>query len=197
MLHASAKRATARNVSCSPPPAIITGGRGFWTGFGSRIASSTWKYLPWNVVRFSVHIARTSRTASSICRMRTAGRGGNSQPYWRYSVSKFPAPIPSVSRPPADQIYSGGDPGQMCGIAVADRGGERGQANAAGHSGERRQDGPPFHKGFIGRAPTPGIWIRWSITENQTKPWFSAHCAFAFTGSNASAGLEPNTQDGL
>src|SRR5215472_17834710 len=28
-----------------------------------------------------------SRTASSICRIRTAGRAGNSQPYWRYSVS--------------------------------------------------------------------------------------------------------------
>src|ERR1700738_2856981 len=40
------------------------------------------------VVRFSVHIARISRTASSICRMRTAARAGNSQPYWRYSVSK-------------------------------------------------------------------------------------------------------------
>jgi hypothetical protein len=39
------------------------------------------EYLPWNVVRFSVHIARMSRTASSICRMRTAGRAGNSQPY--------------------------------------------------------------------------------------------------------------------
>src|SRR2546426_8112889 len=46
-------------------------------------------------------------------------------------------------------------------------------------------------------APTPPIWIRWSITENQTYPWFSAHCAFAFTASNASAGSEPNTHDGL
>src|ERR1700730_3276749 len=46
-------------------------------------------------------------------------------------------------------------------------------------------------------APTPPIWIRWSITENQTNPWFSAHCAFAFTASNASAGSEPNTHDGL
>src|SRR5215831_15636959 len=152
MLHASAKRATARNVSCSPPPAIITGGRGLWTGFGSRITSSTWRYLPWNVVRFSVHIARMSRTASSICRMRTAGT-------WR----EFPA-ILAVLRleisgadterqpPPADQIDASGDLCQMCGIAVAHRGGERGQANPAGHRGQPRQDGPPFHKRFIGRA---------------------------------------------
>jgi hypothetical protein len=41
MLQASARRATARKVSCSPPPAIITGGRGFWTGFGSKMAFST------------------------------------------------------------------------------------------------------------------------------------------------------------
>jgi hypothetical protein len=34
--------------------------------------------------------------------------------------------------PPADQIYTGRDFGQMRGIAVADRGGERGEANAAG-----------------------------------------------------------------
>jgi hypothetical protein len=53
---------------------------------------------------------------------------------------------------PADQIDAGGDLRQMRWIAVADRGGERGQTNAAGHRGERRQDGPPFHKGFIGRA---------------------------------------------
>src|ERR1700720_171062 len=33
--------------------------------------------------------------------------------------------------------------------------------------------------------------IRWSITENQTKPWSSAHCALAFTASNASAGSGP------
>ena len=33
-----------RSVSCSAPPAIMTGGRGYCTGFGSRIASSTWKY---------------------------------------------------------------------------------------------------------------------------------------------------------
>ena len=45
-LQASARRATARKVSCSPPPAIITGGRGCCTGLGSRIASSTWKYRP-------------------------------------------------------------------------------------------------------------------------------------------------------
>src|SRR5437764_13210020 len=53
ILQASARRATARNVICSPAPAIITGGRGFCTGFGSRIASSTWKYRPWKVVRGS------------------------------------------------------------------------------------------------------------------------------------------------
>src|SRR5437667_9681368 len=46
-------------------------------------------------------------------------------------------------------------------------------------------------------APTPPIWIRWSITENQTKPWFSAHCAFALTRSKASVGSGPNTHDGL
>jgi hypothetical protein len=48
---ASARLATAHRVICSPPPAIITGGCGFCTGFGSRIASSTWKYRPWKVVR--------------------------------------------------------------------------------------------------------------------------------------------------
>jgi len=37
----------------------------------------------------------------------------------------------------------------------------------------------------------------WSITENQTKPWFSAHCAFALTPSNASVGSGPYTHDGL
>jgi hypothetical protein len=88
-----------RRVICSPPPAIITGGRGFWTGFGSRIASSTWKYRPWKVVRGSVHIFRINWTASSICRMRVAARGGNSQPYCLYSSSKKPAPMPTVSRP--------------------------------------------------------------------------------------------------
>src|SRR5215469_731016 len=151
MLQASARRATARNVSCSPAPAIIIGGRGFCTGFGSRIASSTWKYLPWNVVRFSVHIARISRTASSVCRMRTA------------ACREFPA-ILAVLRleisgadterqpPTADQIDAGGHLGQMRGIAVADRGGKRRQPNAAGHRSERRQDSPPFHKGLIGRA---------------------------------------------
>src|SRR5580704_16783842 len=99
VVQASARRATARNVSCSPPPAIITGGRGFWTGFGSRIAPSTWKYRPWNVVRGSDHIFRINSIASSICRMRIAGRGGNAQPYCLYSSSKKPAPTPSVSRP--------------------------------------------------------------------------------------------------
>src|SRR5437660_7067758 len=46
-------------------------------------------------------------------------------------------------------------------------------------------------------APTPPIWIMWSITENQTKPWFSAHCALALTLSKASVGSGPNTHDGL
>ena len=47
-------------------------------------------------------------------------------------------------------------------------------------------------------APTLPIWIRWSITENQVKPWFSAHCALVFTPSKISAGSrEPNSQDGL
>ena len=46
-------------------------------------------------------------------------------------------------------------------------------------------------------APTPSIWIRWSITENQTKPWFSAHCALALTISKASVGSGLNTHDGL
>src|SRR6516162_2323069 len=54
----------------------------------------------------------------------------------------------------------------------------------------------PSIKGSSG-APTPPIWIRWSITENHTKPWFSAHCAFAFTASNVSAGSGPKNQDGL
>src|SRR5436305_13554957 len=48
--------------------------------------------------RLGPHL-RMSRTASSICRMRVAGRGGNSQPYCLYSSSKKPAPMPSVSRP--------------------------------------------------------------------------------------------------
>src|SRR6516164_5432264 len=46
-------------------------------------------------------------------------------------------------------------------------------------------------------APTPPIWIMWSIAENQTKPWFSAHRAFALTPSKASVGTGPNTHDGL
>ena len=47
-------------------------------------------------------------------------------------------------------------------------------------------------------APTRGIWIMWSSsTENQTKPWLSAHCAFAFTTSNASAGSGVSSQDEL
>jgi hypothetical protein len=57
------------------------------------------EYLPLQLARLPVHILRMSRTASSICRMRIAGRGGNSQPYWRYSSSNQPAPIPKVSRP--------------------------------------------------------------------------------------------------
>ena len=32
---------------------------------------------------------------------------------------------------------------------------------------------------------------------DQAKPWSSAHCAFAFTASNASAGSGPYTHDGL
>src|SRR6516165_1755845 len=48
----------------------------------------------------------------------------------------------------------------------------------------------PSIKGSSG-APTPPIWIRWSITENHAKPWFSAHCVFAFAASNASAGSGP------
>jgi hypothetical protein len=54
----------------------------------------------------------------------------------------------------------------------------------------------PSIKGSSG-TPTPPIWIKWSITENQTKPWFSAHCAFAFTASKTSPGSEPNHHDGL
>src|SRR5690242_335115 len=46
-------------------------------------------------------------------------------------------------------------------------------------------------------APTCGIWIRWSITENHAKPWFSAHSAFAFAASKISAGSGPNSQDEL
>src|SRR5215467_16396870 len=54
----------------------------------------------------------------------------------------------------------------------------------------------PSIKGSSG-APTPPIWITSSTTENHTNPWFSAHCAFAFTASNASVGSGPNTHDGL
>ena len=39
-------RATVRKVSCSPAPPIRIGGCGFWLGLGSRMAFSTWKYLP-------------------------------------------------------------------------------------------------------------------------------------------------------
>ena len=46
-------------------------------------------------------------------------------------------------------------------------------------------------------APTLAIWMRWSITENQVKPWFSAHWALAFTASKIPAGSVPNSQDGL
>jgi hypothetical protein len=40
----------------------------------------------------------------------------------------------------------------MGGIAIADRSGERGEANAAGDRGQRRQHGPAFHERLIGRA---------------------------------------------
>ena len=48
----------------------------------------------------------------------------------------------------------------------------------------------PSMNGSVG-APTPPIWIMWSMTENHTKPLFSAHCAFVLIPSNASAGSEP------
>jgi hypothetical protein len=38
-----------------------------------------------------------------------------------------------------------------------------------GDSGQPRQDGPAFMMGSSG-APTRGVWIMWSMTENQTKP---------------------------
>ena len=54
--------------------------------------------------------------------------------------------------PPADQIDTGGDLGEMRGVAVADRRGEGGETNAVGHRRQRRQDSPAFHERFIGRA---------------------------------------------
>jgi hypothetical protein len=59
--------------------------------------------------------------------------------------------------PSADQIDSGGDLGQMCRIAIADRGGERRQTNTAGHCHQCRQDGPALHKGLIRRADTADL----------------------------------------
>ncbi len=53
---------------------------------------------------------------------------------------------------PAHEIDAGGDLGQMRGIAVADRGGERGEPNAVGDRGQPRQDGPAFHEWLVGRA---------------------------------------------
>src|SRR3972149_8378282 len=46
-------------------------------------------------------------------------------------------------------------------------------------------------------APTLGIWIKWSITENHEKPFVSAHCALRFTASKISCSPEPKSQDGL
>src|ERR1700730_11432636 len=53
--------------------------------------------------------------------------------------------------PPADQIDTGGDLGEMRGIAVADRCGERGEPNAAGPRRQRRQDSPAFRSAYRGR----------------------------------------------
>jgi len=60
---------------------------------------------------------------------------------------------PDAERQPAaaDQIDPGGDLGQMRRIAIADRRGERGEANAAGDRGQRRQNGPAFHERLVGR----------------------------------------------
>src|SRR5207237_2812379 len=48
--------------------------------------------------------------------------------------------------PPADQIDTGGDLGEMRRVAVADRRGEGGETNAVGHRRQRRQDSPAFHE---------------------------------------------------
>src|SRR5918996_4470022 len=147
ILQASARRATARSVICSPPP-----GRGFWTGFGSRIASSTWKY-------------REGRTSLG--------------PHLQDQLDRFPH-LPDAGRrlrrerpavllvfileragadaerqsSPADQIDGRRDPGEVRGIAITDRRGQGGETDAAGDGGQPRQDGPAFQERLGGRAHT-------------------------------------------
>ena len=152
MLQASARRATARRVICSPPPAIITGGRGFCTGFGSRIASSTWKYRPWKVVRGSVHIRTMSWTASSICRMRVAGLRWELPAVLLVLILEEAGSDAERQPAPADQIDARRDLGQMRGIAIADRGAQGGETDTAGDGGQPRQNGPAFQDRLVGRA---------------------------------------------
>jgi hypothetical protein len=67
-------------------------------------------------------------------------------------LRRVPASTDAKRQPPvADQIDAVGNLRQMRRIAVADGGGERGQANAAGHGSKRRQDGPAFHEWLDGR----------------------------------------------
>jgi hypothetical protein len=110
-----------------------------------------------------------SLTASSSWRIRTAGRSGNSQPYWRYSVSNQPAPMPSVRRPSADQVNAGGDLGQVSRVAVGNRGRQRGKPDTTGHGGQCGQCDPAFDEGFV-RLTDRRIWVKWSITDNEVKP---------------------------
>jgi hypothetical protein len=63
-------------LPAAPDPEILREVSSTLDRFGNKSIFSTMS------VRFSIHIARISRTASSIWRMRTAGRAGNSQPYW-------------------------------------------------------------------------------------------------------------------
>jgi hypothetical protein len=57
----------------------------------------------------------------------------------------------------ADQVDTGGDLGQMRGIAVADRCGKCRETNAACHRGQRRQDGPALHERLIGLADAANL----------------------------------------
>jgi CDGSH-type Zn-finger protein len=92
---------------------------------------------------------------SSICRMRIAGCGGNSQPYCLFSHEKTGSDAKRQSSP-ANQVDARRDLGEMRGSAVADRCAHGGKTDAAGDGGKSRQDGPAFQTGSSG-APTRGI----------------------------------------
>ena len=89
--------------------------------------------------------------------MRTAGAGRELPailPVFGLEIARTDAECQASA---TDQVDTGGDLGQMRRIAIANRGGERCQTNAAGHRGQRRQDGPAFDERLVGRADTADL----------------------------------------